>query len=150
MGIEIAESLISQNHQCPEQRLWRHVLLNAVEDTRITQSDRKSSIHKMEAHHWITEENTDFDWICWQSGWDPEHVKEQYFKAVKKGLIVFTHRQLKWVDYYKLYLELKNEPDLQKRQLLRKQVDKLRQKVLHTTTAVVKMLVVRENIVPCV
>ena len=49
MGIEIAESLISQNHYCPEQRLWRHVLLNAVEDTRILQSDRKSSIHKMEA-----------------------------------------------------------------------------------------------------
>ena len=47
MGIEIAESLITQNHYCPEQRLWRHVLLNAVEDTRITQSDRKSSICKI-------------------------------------------------------------------------------------------------------
>ena len=83
MGIEIAESLITQNHYCPEQRLWRHVLLNAVEDTRITQSDRKSSICKMEAHDWITKENKDFTWICWQSGWDPEVVKEQYFKAVR-------------------------------------------------------------------
>jgi len=149
MGIEIAESLITQNHHCPEQRLWRHVLLNAVEDTRITQSDRKSSICKMEAHDWITKENKDFTWICWQSGWDPEVVKEQYFKAVRKGNIVFTKRQIKWVEYYKLYLDLKNEKDVEKRQKLRKQVDSLRKKVLNTTTAVVKMFIVEENLVPC-
>ena len=149
MGIEIAESLISQNHYCPEQRLWRHVLLNAVEDTRITQSDRKSSIHKMEAHQWITQENQDFNWICWQSGWDPEIVKEHYFKAVKSGNIIFTKRQLKWVEYYKLYLNLKNEKDTDKRKVLRKRVDGLRQTVLSTTTAVVKMFVSEKSLSPC-
>jgi len=149
MGIEIAESLISQNHYCPEQRLWRHVLLNAVEDTRITHSDRKSSICKMEAHDWITKENKDFNWICWQSGWDPEIVKEQYFKAVRKGNIVFTKRQIKWVEYYKLYLDLKNERDSEKRQKLRKRVDSLRKQVFLTTTAVVKMFKVEKSLATC-
>jgi hypothetical protein len=150
MGIEIAESLVSQNHHCPEQRLWRHVLLNAVEDTRIVQSDRKSSIYKMEAHEWITKENKDFNWICWQSGWDPELVKEQYFQAVRKGNITFTHRQLKWIEYYRLYLSLKKEADIQKRKTLRKQVEKLRHQVMETTTALVESLIVERNLIPCV
>jgi hypothetical protein len=150
MGIEIAESLISQNHYCPEQRLWRHVLLNAVEDTRILQSDRKSSIHKMEAHQWITKENKDFNWICWQSGWDPEIVKEQYFKAVRNGNITFTHRQLKWIEYYRLYLDLKKEANEDKRKALRKKVEKLRKQVLATTTAIVKNLTSKPNLLPCV
>ena len=107
MGIEIASELIAANHHCAEQRLWRHVLLNAFEDTRITQSDRKSSIYKMEAHEWIVKENEDFEWICWQCGWEPTHVKEQYFKAVRKGLVTFNHRQIKWLQYYKLYQDLK-------------------------------------------
>ena len=144
-----ADQLFASTLDCPEQRLWRHVLLNAVEDTRITQSDRKSSICKMEAHDWITKENKDFTWICWQSGWDPEVVKEHYFKAVKNGTIIFTKRQLKWVEYYKLYLNLKNEKDSDKRKLLRKRVDALRQTVLHTTTAVVKMFVIEKSLSPC-
>ena len=146
MGIEIAHSLISASHHCPEQRLWRHVLLNAVEDTRITHSDRKSSIHKMAAHDWITKENQDFSWVCWQCGWDPEIVKEQYFRAVRKGVVTFTHRQIKWVEYYKLYLGLKKEPNTEKRRDLRKRVEKLRWDVVRTTTALIKMFVVEKNL----
>ena len=43
----------------------------------------------------------------------------------------------------------KYEKDVEKRQKLRKQVDSLRKKVLNTTTAVVKMFIVEQNLVPC-
>jgi len=146
MGIEIASELIAANHHCAEQRLWRHVLLNAFEDTRITQSDRKSSIYKMEAHEWIVNENEDFEWICWQCGWEPTHVKEQYFKAVRKGVVTFNHRQIKWLQYYKLYQDLKKEKDSAKRLSLRKKVEATRQAVFETTTALVKRFIVEQNL----
>ena len=82
MGTDIAREIVSQNHMNSDQRLWRHVLLNALEDARLLQSDRKSSIYKMQAHEWIAQDTQDFQTICWWSGWDPEHVKERYLKAV--------------------------------------------------------------------
>ena len=60
MGTNIAYNLITEDHQNPEQKLWRHVILNAVEDAQLINSDRKNSINKMKAHHWIMYEN-DFE-----------------------------------------------------------------------------------------
>ena len=106
MGINIAQDVVAQNHQSADQRLWRHVLLNAFEDARLEQSDRKSSIYKMEAHEWIAADSKDFQTICWWSGWDPEEVRGRYMKAVQKGDVTFNDRQVKWIKYYKKYLEL--------------------------------------------
>ena len=107
MGTEIANDLIHATHQCPEQRLWRHVLVNAFSETKLPTSDRKSSIYKMEAHDWIIKDNKDFSTICWWSGWDPEDVRKQYFNAIKNGEVTFNRRQVMWADYYKKYLKLK-------------------------------------------
>ena len=107
MGTEIAREIVSQNHSSSYQRLWRHVLLNALEDARLLQSDRKSSIYKMQAHEWIAQDTQDFQTICWWSGWDPEHVKDKYLRSVKNGDVTFTDRQVKLIKYYKQYLELK-------------------------------------------
>ena len=82
MGIDIATDLARQNHQNAEQRLWRHVLIHAFEEAKLPTSDRKSSIYKMEATDWIIQDSKDFQTICWWSGWDPEDVRAQYFKAV--------------------------------------------------------------------
>ena len=108
MGINIAKEVVAQNHSSADQRLWRHVLLNAFEDARLEQSDRKSSIYKMEAHEWIAADTKDFQTICWWSGWDPEEVRGRYMKAVKNGDVTFTDRQIKWIKYYKKYLEFSN------------------------------------------
>jgi len=32
MGTKIAQDIISETHVCNEQKLWRHVILNAFED----------------------------------------------------------------------------------------------------------------------
>jgi len=140
MGINIAQELIAQNHSSSDQRLWRHVLLNAFEDARLEQSDRKSSIYKMEAHEWIAADSKDFQTICWWSGWDPEEVRGRYMKAVKKGEVTFNDRQIKWIKYYKKYLELKKIPTKEERAPVRQALHQARLAVFNATTAMVSNL----------
>ena len=140
MGINIAKEVVAQNYQSADQRLWRHVLLNAFEDVRLEQSDRKSSIYKMEAHEWIAADSKDFQTICWWSGWDPEEVRGRYMKAVKKGDVTFNDRQVKWIKYYKKYLELKKIPTKEERAPVRKALHKARLAVFNATTAMVSNL----------
>jgi len=140
MGINIAQEVVAQNYQSADQRLWRHVLLNAFEDARLEQSDRKSSIYKMEAHEWIAADTKDFQTICWWSGWDPEEVRGRYMKAVKNGDVTFTDRQIKWIKYYKKYLELKKIPTKEERAPVRKALHKARLAVFNATTAMVSNL----------
>jgi hypothetical protein len=140
MGINITKEIVAQNHSSADQRLWRHVLLNAFEDARIQQSDRKSSIYKMEAHEWIAADTKDFQTICWWSGWDPEEVRGRYMKAVKSGDVTFTDRQIKWIKYYKKYLELKKIPTKEERAPVRKALHKARLAVFKATTAMVSNL----------
>ena len=145
MGIDIAQDVINHKYQSADQRLWRHVVLNAFDDARLYQSDRKSSIYKMEAHEWIAADSKDFQTICWWSGWDPEHVKAQYFKAVRNGEITFTDRQVKWVKYYKKYLELKKIPTKEERAPVRKALDKARMAVFNATTTLVSNFIVSQQ-----
>ena len=140
MGINIAQELIAQNHSSSDQRLWRHVLLNAFEDARLELSDRKSSIYKMEAHEWIAADSKDFQTICWWSGWDPEEVRGRYMKAVKKGEVTFNDRQIKWIKYYKKYLELKKIPTKEERAPVRQALHQARLAVFNATTAMVSNL----------
>ncbi|BCV06791.1 MAG: hypothetical protein CM15mV143_150 [Caudoviricetes sp.] len=50
-GTSIASDIISENQVCNEQKLWRHVILNAFEDLyKILARDRKSSLNKCDAH----------------------------------------------------------------------------------------------------
>jgi len=140
MGINIAKEVVAQNYQSADQRLWRHVLLNAFEDVRLEQSDRKSSIYKMEAHEWIAADSKDFQTICWWSGWDPEEVRGRYMKAVKKGDVTFNDRQVKWIKYYKKYLQLKKIPTKEERAPVRKALHKARAAVFNATTAMVSNL----------
>ena len=140
MGIDIAKEVVAQNYQSADQRLWRHVLLNAFEDARLEQSDRKSSIYKMEAHEWIAADSKDFQTICWWSGWDPEEVRGRYMKAVKNGDVTFNDRQVKWIKYYKKYLELKKIPTKEERAPVRQALHKARLAVFDATTAMVSNL----------
>ena len=145
MGIDISRDIVAQNYASATQRLWRRVLLNAVEDTQLLQSDRKSSIYKMEAHEWIAEDNKDFQTICWWSGWDPEDVRTRYLKAVRKGDITFNDRQVKWIKYYKKYLELKKIPTKEQRAPVRQALNKARMAVFNATTTLVSNFIVSQQ-----
>ena len=145
MGINISKDIVAQNHASAAQRLWRRVLLNAVEDAQLLQSDRKSSIYKMEAHEWIAKDDKDFQTICWWSGWDPEEVRTRYLKAVRRGDITFNDRQVKWIKYYKKYLELKKIPTKEQRAPVRKALDKARIAVFNATTTLVSNFIISQQ-----
>ena len=83
MGTKITADILSENHVNNEQKLWRHVILNAFEDCRIEAGDRKSALNKTDAHFWIAKSN-DFNQICWWAGWEPDDVRYRYYKALKK------------------------------------------------------------------
>ena len=145
MGINISKDIVAQNHASATQRLWRRVLLNAVEDAQLLQSDRKSSIYKMEAHEWIAKDDKDFQTICWWSGWDPEEVRTRYLKAVRRGDITFNDRQVKWIKYYKKYLELKKIPTKEQRAPVRRALNIARTAVFNATTSLVSNFIISQQ-----
>ena len=145
MGTEIAQDLINETHQCAEQRLWRHVLVNAFSETKLPTSDRKSSIYKMQAHEWIIKDNQDFETICWWSGWDPETVRNQYLKAIRAGEITFNRKQVMWADYYKKYLKLKVANTNEERQNLRAGLEATRLAIFKATTALVSNFIIYQQ-----
>ena len=140
MGTNIAYNLITEDHQNPEQKLWRHVVLNAVEDAQLINSDRKNSINKMKAHHWIMYEN-DFETICWWAGWDPEEVRNQYQKAIKNRQIKFYLKHVLWMKYTNYYNNLKIEKNKDRRKSLRKTVLAARKAVFNATSVLVTTLI---------
>jgi len=129
MGINISSDIITENHVCNEQKLWRHVILNAFEDTRILGIDRKTSLQKCDAHYWIAE-SKDFEQICWWAGWEPDNVRYRYYKALKKGDIKFKRKHLLWHQYNLLFQRLKDEQDLDKRRELRRHVENKRRQIM--------------------
>jgi hypothetical protein len=99
----------------------------------------------MEAHEWIATDTQDFQTICWWSGWDPEVVRGRYMKAVKNGDVTFNDRQVKWVKYYKKYLELKSIPTKEERAPVRRALEKARTAVFNATTALVSTFTVSQQ-----
>jgi len=129
MGTSIAQDIISESHVCNEQKLWRHVILNAFEDVRMLSGDRKSSLNKCDAHFWISE-SKDFEQICWWAGWEPDNVRYRYSKALKEGLIKFKRRHFLWHEYSKLFERLKEEADKEVRKELRRHIENKRRQIM--------------------
>ena len=136
MGIDFATIAISNEELIPEQLLWRGVLVNAIEDTLISQSDRKSSIIKLEAHDWIINSGEDFQKVCYWSGFTPEHINEKYIQAIKRGDITFNFKQVAWGKYYLQYKLYKKCQEYESKKYHRKRLESLRKVVLEATTAV--------------
>ena len=128
MGTSIASDVISENQVCNEQKLWRHVILNAFEDLKILAADRKSSLNKCDAHFWIAR-SKDFEQICWWAGWEPENVRYRYLKALKEGLIKFKRKHYLWHEYNKLFQRLKSERDINHRRELRRIIENKRKQI---------------------
>ena len=129
MGTNIAQDIISETHVCNEQKLWRHVILNAFEDVRMLSGDRKSSLNKCDAHFWIST-SKDFEQICWWAGWEPDNVRYRYTKALKEGLIKFKRRHFLWHEYSKLFERLKILVNKEERKELRRQVENKRRQIM--------------------
>ena len=129
MGIKITSDIVAENHICNEQKLWRHVILNAFEDTRVMSGERKASLNKCDAHFWIAR-SEHFEQICWWAGWEPDNVRYRYYKALQNGDIKFKRRHFLWHEYNKLFQRLKIENNLDLRRELRRNIENKRRQIM--------------------
>ena len=105
IGLKFARSVLDKSID-PEQKLWRAVVVNAFDETLITQSDRKSSLIKINAHNWIIGNTFDFRSTCEWGTLDPDDMVECYISALKSRKVFFTQRQVAWKKYDKLYRKM--------------------------------------------
>jgi|TARA_R110000822_G_scaffold3680_1_gene15923 hypothetical protein len=137
MGTSFASVLLNTAHIQSEQKLWRGVLCNALEDASLDQNDRKSSIYKSQAHNWILTKSKDFEEVCYWAGFTPEHVNERYTKAVQNLDVKFTNKQVAWAKYYIQYNKYRNTKDFESKRYHKIRMEDLRKKVMEATTYVI-------------
>jgi|TARA_B100000085_G_scaffold285295_1_gene320843 hypothetical protein len=142
MGTSFAATLLSTNDVPGEEKLWRGVLCNALEDSCNNQNDRKSSIFKLEAHNWIMNEGDDFQSICYWAGFSPEHVKSKYVQAIKKKDIKFTEKQVAWRRYYVQYQKYRKCKEPSSKKYHRKHLEHLRSAVYHASTSLFSSILI--------
>ena len=134
MGLSFTRSVIDKKLN-PEHKLWRAVVINAFDDTMITLSDRKSSVQKIEAHNWILQESRDYREVCEWALLDPEEMKEHYISALKRKVIAFTKKQVRWAEYNKIYKVLFCDISVEQKKMIRRRLDEHRREIHDTATS---------------
>ena len=140
VGLRLSRDLVYYDHLSAEVRLWRGVLINAVEDVLIKHSDRRNSVQKGKAHNWIVSNCSDFKQVCGWGNLDHEDVLESYLNAIKKRKIRFTMKQVMWTKYdiFSKYVHAIKEMKI-KRQYKGK-IKEFRQAVMTSSTDYVSTL----------
>ena len=134
MGLSFTRSVVDKKLN-PEHKLWRAVVINAFDDKMITLSDRKSSVQKIEAHNWILQESRDYREVCEWALLDPEEMKEHYISALKRKVITFTKKQVRWAEYNRIYKALFCDINVDQKKLIRRRLDELRKEIHNTSTS---------------
>ena len=134
MGLSFTRSVIDKKLNS-EHKLWRAVVINAFDDTMITLSDRKSSVQKIEAHNWILQESRDFREVCEWALLDPEEMREHYISALKRKVIAFTKKQVRWAEYNKIYKVLFCDVSVEQKKMIRRRLEELRREIHDTATS---------------
>ena len=132
LGFKMSRDVLIDDGVSCEKKLWRSVLTTAVEDTLITNSDRKNSLIKLEAHNWILDNGSKFQEVCTCAEIDAQSVVSSYKKAVASRVVRFTKRQLMWHTYNKMYKQINCLDNLKEKQRLRRKTKKLRDEILIT------------------
>ena len=141
MGTSFAAQLLSSDVE-PEEKLWRGVLCNAIEDASQKSQERKPSIYKCEAHAWIMSNVTDFHTVCYYAGFEPDHVKEKYKVAIMKGDIQFSPKNFAWKKYSEQFKKYRNCREEESKKYHRKHLEHLRRAVDLATSVFISNLVV--------
>lgn len=136
MGLRFTRSIIDKGNLKPENRLWRSVLMNALEDAFVKHSDRKNSLQKISAHNWFVQMSRDFQIICGHGLLDYEDMHDCYINALKTRNIVFTERQVAWHSYDKIYKKILICDSKWKKKRLRKDLEKKRVEVFSTAETI--------------
>lgn len=133
LGYRFSRDLLSHYNCSVENYLWRAVVVNALEDTMIDRTDRKSATLKTNAHNWIMSNNEDFDRVCHWAMLDPDNVVSAYKKAIALHNIRFQKKHVYWHKYNSLLKCFVNTKDSLKKKILKKKMKSVKKEALYTS-----------------
>jgi hypothetical protein len=128
MGIRLASEFINE-HISKEERLWKGVIVTALEDCLNTSDGKVEAYRKHEAHLWFLKKDEDFKDVCWMANIEPDLVYNRYLELHQKEIIFFTAIQKLWISYrenYKVYRECKSK---KQRVLVKKNIERIKIKI---------------------
>lgn len=73
----------------PEQRLWKAVLLQAIEDAFGNNESQVSEFERRMARDWMKDFNIDFAIVCENAGFNPKQAFHKFkkYNLIQKGII---------------------------------------------------------------
>ena len=73
----------------PEQKLWKAVLLQAIEDAFGQNQSQVSRFERRVARDWMKDFNIDFALVCENAGFNPKQAfyKFKKYDLIQKGII---------------------------------------------------------------
>jgi hypothetical protein len=77
----------------PEQRLFRAIITQALEDAHYTGTIMIDMRDKESAINWFLDLGKDYRTICDYAGFSPMYIRDAFVKARARGLMQYTERQ---------------------------------------------------------
>jgi len=70
-----------------EQRLFRAIIVQALEDATNPSNFKRETYHKHDSHCWFIDNSDDFQEVCWGADMDPDFVRGEYLRLLDDGKI---------------------------------------------------------------
>ena len=127
LGIKLAMEFLKEKRP-PEIRLFQAILLQAFEDSMSVSNFKKDTYWKEDSHKWFLENSIDFQDVCWNADLDPQVIREEYLKLIKKGVVKFSKLQKSWMNYREYYRAYRRAKTKEERAEVKKKIfsDKIR------------------------
>lgn len=131
MGIRLASEFVRE--QIPkEERLWKGVIVTALEDCLNTSGGKTESYRKQEAHEWFMKADEDFKNVCFMANIEPAKVRNRFLELQKEKKVTFTRLQQLWIEYRESYKVYRNTKEKKQRDLVRKNIERIKNKIVKT------------------
>jgi len=127
LGIKLAMEFAKEKRPS-EIRLFQAILLQAFEDSMSNSGFKKDTYWKEDSHKWFIGNCQDFQEVCWNADMDPQMIREEYIKLIKKGVIKFSKLQRSWINYRQYYKAYRSAKTKEERAEVKKKIfsDKIR------------------------
>ena len=121
LGIKLAMEL-TKYKEVAEQRMFQAILVQAFEDALNQSAFKKETYWKEDSYKWFLEDGKDFQFVCWNADMDPQVVRDEFIKLMRKGKIKFTELQRSWINYREFYKHYRNAKTKEERAEVKKKI----------------------------
>ena len=121
LGIKLAMEFAREKRPA-ETRLFQAILLQAFEDSLSMSGFKRETYWKEDSYKWFLEDSKDFQYVCWNADMDPQVVRDEFVKLIKKGKIKFTELQRSWINYREFYRLYRNAKSKEERAEIKRKV----------------------------